>query len=1304
MHSSDHGHQQLDENPFSHLAQVLDIEMDRPSANPFDNGIMPSFDDRAIEEDYRNQTAKKFGDIFGQNKRDDRPSRSTRQQAKQLPMQQQQQAKHLQMQQPIDDDVPAGRPVKDVQTTATLVHSSVRESEIVKQIPDVELDLDDFPPKLPIIMPSIDLKPQINIRSRNAIVHDDKPRQNAFNHRKPVPEPVITKPVVQLPVDPVPAPTKPIIDYFGTQSSNKSKQEVDQKEEYFRESQLEANKILFGVEEPPRPLTNVEVSKRKKLILKLVDQKLKMKLTELMSQLGERSNASSADTFADQMENLMVPDSIPDNLNSENTQNWTPYPSEVSEQSWNNFQPEISNSDTWRPIRPEMYQQSNAGWIRPPQMNPYPPGVDPMHNARFPTQPHWNPNPWNPNMRPPEPQWQQQQNTWNMPVRPINPHSMQPNVNAFNYPVQQHLKPNIGPVPPVSEKPSASDIALELKEKEFLERTIMGSKNKLQRRDTDNRRRTPEKFKRRSRSRSRSRRFPRDRATHRSRDDRERSSEDRLRDRSKYNRSSSNRSERIVQQRGALSPSSLSPLIVSPLGSLRNRSLSGDFREYVMYDENHFESEMDELMAPLMSRSRSVSQDDSRSEDLRVRLSQRRNKHRSRSPTDLRNKLSNDDLRNQLAERSRRKRTRSHSRDRSSRKTAKIADSRADGDSEWMKFNNIVGMLMNIDMDADLTTEEMSEKKEIMKLLLENPDLLELDENFVYKFGKGRLNLAVKEAENILYPNGVPDERIATLISKKIAALSTEKKTSNVVTKDTVPIEWIKLGNLIDQVLHLTIAERNNLSPNDKRMIERDELLVMVSDDPNSILTMGTKYGHRNVEWASKYAKKILYRNDVRDKRVFATIAKERTKALDRIGKMKRSTRSRHSSESHRSRNSTESDSRSNSIEWNQLCAQVTKLVQCSLDKFEKMSRDDEQRRDDLLVQMSRDPDAIRSNTKFTDNVDKAILDDAIEKCKEIIASVKSNGSKDANAEFERQRTKLLNTLNYKTQRTTAYDQIMYRISGIFGKKQDKWTTDEKKERETLTEALIKDPDSLRTNTKALERIGGDKVVLDEIIADVKQILSQLDPSKARGPKKFHISSTKVLDIPFVVRIVDASDQLNDTTKTVLLKSLRDMITEIENPPKPKLLQQRYVYKCVEVVCANLLTFEWLKRIIVSDFKDKWSGADLKIERVPVETKIPRDKLKPVSVVFKDSRATMPFDNIVREIRRENSKLYPERWELLDGRGKNGDYKQKTVGIDIESLAALEQMNRFARLGRSLVYFDISYMGDNVPNFEATCQ
>lgn len=1327
LHSNDHGRQQSDpfgsNNPFSHLA--LEIEMGQPSANPFDKGVMPSFDDRAIDEDYRSNVPmsnKKLGKKQKQKlkqqpqkqlpqkqqlvwvpQKQQQPQPPQKQpqppQKQQQPPQKQQQPPQLlqKQQQPqsqppqiyppplpqrpkkpaktaplivLDDDPAPVRPGNDIKVAPTSSLTAfpsppVNASKMLDTHDELDLD-DDFVPKPPGIMPSIDLKPQINIRSRTAVIVPKEAKEDVRPSRfnpppirleppavapvrpKPPPmEPVASKPIAQ------PLPAKPIIDYFGTHSTPEPKCDVNQKEEYFRESQIEANLQLFGVREPNRPLTNVEVSKRKKLILKLVDQKLKAKLSELMNQLttkqASENTSAAGDNFADQLENL-VPDSIPDSGNREQTQNWSSYPSVSGDTAWDTVKPNIANQDPSWQMRPQMFPpqqlQGNPWMDQQQSMNPFPmPGMEPMHG--FPQvppvmRPQWNPNPWETNMRTPESHWQQQQQpNWNVQQQQMN--LMQSNMNL--------LGPPFGGQRP--EKPAA-EIELELREKEFLERTQMGTM-----RGTSGGRKSPERLRRRSRSRER--RFGRDRPSKR-----------RSRERSPDDRSGG------ISLRRDVSP---------PIDSTFNSMLGDHLHDSIF---NQFDASPD--MISQRSRSR-----DSRSEDLRVRLSRRH----GRSPSDLRTKLQDnrhhrdDDLRNQLADRTPRKRSRSRSRERSRKKRSQSHTKHDDSDAEWQKFKNIVGMLMNIDRDAELTTAEMLERKEIMGLLLENPDLLELDDKYIYKFGKGRLNLAVKEAENILYPDGTPDERIASLISKKIAALPTEKKEK--VEKDTVPIQWIKLSNIIDQVLHLTIDERKKLLPNDKRLIERDELLLKISDDPKSILKMGTKYGHRNVEWANKFANKILYLNGVRDKRVDQTIAKERKKAAERIEKMKKAGSS---SEGQRS------ERESKSAEWNQLHAQATKLVQSTLQKFERMSRDDERWRDDLLVQISRDPDAIRTNMKFSDTTDSATLNNAIEKCKEIVASVKSNSDASVLTNFEEQRNKLMDIVNRRSQRNTAYDQILYRLTDIFNKKNEKWTADEKQEREALTEAMIKDPESLRTNTKAMERIDNQNLAADEIIADVQEMLSKLEPSKAKPPKKFHVSSTKVIDIPFVVRIEDASGQLDDTTKTVLLKALRDMVTEIEHPPKPKLLQQRYVDGRVEVVCANLLTFEWLKRAIVSDFADKWSGADLNVERIPVEMALGRDELKSVVMVFKNTRGTLPFDDIVRELRRENSKLYPERWQLQDSRGPNGDYRKKTIGIDIESLAALEQMNRFARMGSYLVYFDISYMGDNapIPNFEATCQ
>lgn len=67
----------------------------------------------------------------------------------------------------------------------------------------------------------------------------------------------------------------------------------------FKELEPDANEIMFGQKTlPNRPLTMKEESKRKKILLKLVDQKLKFQLVELMRQQvsGQQNNEHKQET------------------------------------------------------------------------------------------------------------------------------------------------------------------------------------------------------------------------------------------------------------------------------------------------------------------------------------------------------------------------------------------------------------------------------------------------------------------------------------------------------------------------------------------------------------------------------------------------------------------------------------------------------------------------------------------------------------------------------------------------------------------------------------------------------------------------------------------------------------------------------------------------------------------------------------------------------------------------------------------------------------------------------------------------
>lgn len=78
-------------------------------------------------------------------------------------------------------------------------------------------------------------------------------------------------------------------------SNRQSKMCSEQQRELYSQFEPDANEAVFGQRTAPdRPLTDKEVSQRKRIILKLVDQKLKFDLIALMRQQQEQSDGSRA--------------------------------------------------------------------------------------------------------------------------------------------------------------------------------------------------------------------------------------------------------------------------------------------------------------------------------------------------------------------------------------------------------------------------------------------------------------------------------------------------------------------------------------------------------------------------------------------------------------------------------------------------------------------------------------------------------------------------------------------------------------------------------------------------------------------------------------------------------------------------------------------------------------------------------------------------------------------------------------------------------------------------------------------------
>lgn len=123
---------------------------------------------------------------------------------------------------------------------------------------------------------------------------------------------------------------------------NTSRYAQTETDNLYKELEPDANQVMFGQKNlPDRPLTTKEVSKRKKIIMKLVDQRLKFKLIELMGQqVASKNNIQRIETTAtiptvDQTINHSQPLHSFASYQSQSQPNWFPYSgSQYAEGNW----------------------------------------------------------------------------------------------------------------------------------------------------------------------------------------------------------------------------------------------------------------------------------------------------------------------------------------------------------------------------------------------------------------------------------------------------------------------------------------------------------------------------------------------------------------------------------------------------------------------------------------------------------------------------------------------------------------------------------------------------------------------------------------------------------------------------------------------------------------------------------------------------------------------------------------------------------------------------------------------------------
>lgn len=499
---------------------------------------------------------------------------------------------------------------------------------------------------------------------------------------------------------------------------------------------------------------------------------------------------------------------------------------------------------------------------------------------------------------------------------------------------------------------------------------------------------------------------------------------------------------------------------------------------------------------------------------------------------------------------------------------------------------------------------------------------------------------------------------------------------------------WVKLCSIVDKLLDLPPSAADKLKPSDKRLTERNDILMILSDDPENFTKFDANYGSAMVAWAIKSAKKLIYSNGKPNEKLTDALWKQRDAIICSEDNSKADTKDTTNNECN---------------EWKCIRKIATKVFLLSgkgIEKQQNLTKEQRCEQIELLLQLSADPDSVRS-TPICKKMGDGRFEGAIAKCKHILNRMRKLDPK-ALANFEVLRSQMVvyaESLN-QSKNIKNYDVILAEVrkivnqklfKKIFGQNCSKWTKEQIVEQNEFAILLIKDPHFLPSNAKYSEMVRQvDKSTVDEIVSEVEKCLQNCVYVKKKPA---------IVCAPIIAKIKDVKF-MSPFNKRKLTMRIHRLIEQFLVAPKPEIfdVHSNETDGTVDVVCANVMTYEWLSDSI-RELDGLWPNAELTICRALPNRRILRiDELKEIQMAFK-TVPTESFAVIMRQLKKANSKLRTERWEL--NASNVAGSKRMSVMVDLESLIELERSKREISVEGVPIYFDIRYIGK--PNFKSEC-
>ncbi|KAG4074021.1 hypothetical protein HA402_014226 [Bradysia odoriphaga] len=372
---------------------------------------------------------------------------------------------------------------------------------------------------------------------------------------------------------------------------------------------------------------------------------------------------------------------------------------------------------------------------------------------------------------------------------------------------------------------------------------------------------------------------------------------------------------------------------------------------------------------------------------------------------------------------------------------------------------------------------------------------------------------------------------------------------------------------------------------------------------------------------------------------------------------------------------------------WNEISRLVSSIFRKESNQIEPLSAYEQKLQNRILIEISTNPDVLRSDKDVSQFLSRSKIEEMISKVKRILEQVKQSNAQVQN-DFAQFRDNLIGDLKALHEKVNVANDtenvqlIQTKINEVVGP--FLLADVDENARNNFVSKLVINPRSLETS-EALTKPIPDKM---NVMREIKRILDE--HMTVRPGKRFYIPIHRTIDVPFVVAVHEKSNKMSEENLKILLDALIAKVDSVVSLLKPKIIDPKCADGTLVMVCANRKTFDLIKTTISGNFDGKWTGADLTVTPAQIQNPLARSELKTVRMKFTEPQF-YHFNDLMVQLKIDNPSLLVRRWELREPpAGKVIDPTEEIyVGVDMESLGPIEQLNRVAVLLKSTVTFEL---------------